>query len=424
MGGPPNTGAYNFLKMATLTPFRALRPSPADSPRVASVPYDVVNTDEARALANGNPLSFLRVSRAEIELPSGTNPHADAVYDRAVQNFAALRRSSLVVENESSVYLYRLRMGAHEQTGVAACWALEEYDRDVIKKHERTRRDKEDDRTRHMIAIGAQTGPVFLTYRATAPIDEAVRRLSASQPLFDFQAPDGVRHTVWVVGGADRDAFVEAFRPITSLYIADGHHRAASAARTRDHFCSDRAARPSVGDGADYSRFLGVAFPHDQVQILSYNRIVKDLGGRSPADVLEAAKRSFDVQHGPATPERRGDISAYIDGRWHTLRARSRTTASDPIRSLDVSALQDQLLAPVFGITDVTTDKRIDFVGGSRGTAELEALVRSGKAAIAFSMFPVSVSDLMTVSDAGEIMPPKSTWFEPKLRDGLLSHLI
>jgi uncharacterized protein (DUF1015 family) len=388
------------------------------------VPYDVVNTDEARALANGNPLSFLRVSRAEIELPPGTDPHADAVYDRAVQNFAALRRSSLVVDDEPSVYLYRLRMGDHEQTGVAGCWALDEYDRDVIKKHERTRRDKEDDRTRHMIAIGAQTGPVFLTYRATAPIDDAVRRLTANEPLFDFQAPDAVRHTVWLIGGADRDAFVEAFRPISSLYIADGHHRAASAARTRDHFCADGAARPSLGDSADYSTFLGVAFPHDQVQILSYNRIVKDLGGRSPADVLERARRSFDVQDGPATPERRGDISAYIGARWHTLRERSRTTLSDPIRSLDVSVLQDQLLAPVLGIMDVTTDKRIDFVGGARGTAELEALVRSGKAAIAFSMFPVSVSDLMTVSDAGEIMPPKSTWFEPKLRDGLLSHLI
>src|SRR5262245_5777514 len=230
--GRPNTAAYNFLKeMATLTPFRALRPNPADASRIASVPYDVVNTDEARVLADGNPLSFLRVSRAEIELPAGTDPHADAVYDRAVQNFAALRRSSLIVEDEASVYLYRLRMGTHEQTGVAACWALDEYDRDVIKKHERTRRDKEDDRTRHMIAIGAQTGPVFLTYRASAPVDEAVRRLSARQPLFDFQAPDDVQHTVWQVGGAERNAIVDAFRPIQSLYIADGHHRAASAAR-------------------------------------------------------------------------------------------------------------------------------------------------------------------------------------------------
>jgi uncharacterized protein (DUF1015 family) len=410
--------------MATLTPFRALRPNPADASRIASVPYDVVNTDEARALADGNPLSFLHVSRPEIELPPGTDPHADAVYDRAVHNFAALRRSSLVVEDEASVYLYRLRMGHHEQTGVAACWSLDEYDRDVIKKHERTRRDKEDDRTRHMIAIGAQTGPVFLTYRASTPIDAVVRRHSAGRPLFDFQAPDDVRHTVWGVGGADRDALVEAFRPIPSLYIADGHHRAASAARARDHFRRDNPSRPSLGDKADFTTFLGIAFPHDQVQILAYNRIVKDLGGRSPAQVFEAAKNSFDVQAGPAIPAKRGEISAYFDGAWHTLRARSTATASDPIRSLDVSVLQDQLLAPVLGIADVTTDKRIDFVGGARGTAELEALVRSGRAAMAFSMFPVSVADLMTVSDAGGIMPPKSTWFEPKLRDGLLSHLI
>src|SRR5215831_2406507 len=410
--------------MATLTPFRALRPNPPEVSRIASVPYDVVNTDEARALADGNPLSFLRVSRAEIELPPATDPHADAVYARAVQNFGALRRSSLVVEAEASVYLYRLQMGKHEQTGVAACWSLDEYGHDVIKKHERTRRDKEDDRTRHMIAIGAQTGPVFLTYRASAPVDEAVRRLSARQPLFDFQAPDDVRHTVWAVGGAERDALVDAFRPVRSLYIADGHHRAASAARTRDQFRKDSPGRPSLGDKADFTTFLGVAFPHDQVQILAYNRVVKDLGGRSPAEVLEAMTRNFDVREGPAAPAKRGEISAYFDGKWHVLRARSATGAADPIRSLDVSVLQDQLLAPVLGIADVTTDKRIDFVGGARGTAELEALVRSGKAAMAFSMFPVSVSDLMTVSDAGEIMPPKSTWFEPKLRDGLLSHLI
>jgi uncharacterized protein (DUF1015 family) len=410
--------------MATLTPFRALRPNPDDAARIASVPYDVVNTDEARSLADGNPLSFLRVSRAEIELPPGTDPHSGAVYDRAVQNFAALRRSSLVVEDEARVYVYRLRMGSHEQTGIAACWALDEYDRDVIKKHERTRPDKEDDRTRHMIAIGAQTGPVFLTYRASPTIDATIRRLCAHRPLFDFSAPDGVRHTMWSVGGVDRDALVEAFAPIESLYIADGHHRAASAARARDYFSRDHAARPSLGDGADHTTFLGVAFPHDQVQVLAYNRVVRDLGAQSPAGFLEAVKSRFDVQGGPAAPVRRGEISAYFGGRWHTLRARSMASASDPIRSLDVSVLQEQLLAPILGIVDVTTDKRIDFVGGARGTTELEALVRSGNAAIAFSMFPVSVADLMAVSDAGEIMPPKSTWFEPKLRDGLLSHLI
>ena len=410
--------------MATLTPFRALRPTAADASRIAAVPYDVVSTDEARALADGNPYSFLRVSRAEIELPPGTNPYGDSVYERAAENFAALRQSSLLVDDEPAIYLYRLRMGSHEQIGIAGCWALAEYDRDVIKKHERTRRDKEDDRTRHMIAIGAQTGPVFLTYRASPPIDAAVRRLVSNEPLFDFAAPDAVRHTVWSVCGVDRDALVHAFSSIQSLYIADGHHRAASAARARDYFCREKAARPSLGDNADFTAFLGVAFPHDQVQILAYNRVVKDLGLESPAAVFDALRSRFDVQEGPATPARRGDVSAYFNGRWHTLRTRSGPDPSDPIRSLDVSVLQDQLLGPVLGIADVTTDKRIDFVGGARGTTELEALVRSGKAAIAFSMFPVSIDDLMAVSDAGSIMPPKSTWFEPKLRDGLLSHLI
>src|SRR5580765_7482342 len=260
--------------MSTLTPFRALRPTRADAARIAAVPYDVVNTDEARTLADGNPLSFLHVSRAEIDLPPGTDPHADAVYDRAVTNFAALRRSALVVEGEPSLYLYRLRRGSHEQTGVAGCWSLDEYDRNVIKKHERTRRDKEDDRTKHMIAIGAQTGPVFLTYRSSPSIDAIASHLTAGSPLFDFVAPDDVTHTIWSAGGTDRDRLVEAFANVDALYIADGHHRAASAARTRDHLCRDKAARPSLGDRADYTTVLGVAFPHDQVQILPYNRVV------------------------------------------------------------------------------------------------------------------------------------------------------
>ena len=244
--------------MATVIPFRALRPRPDEAARIAAVPYDVVSTDEARALAEGNPLSFLRVSRAEIELPAGTDPYAAAVYDRAVSNFTKLREQSLVLDEEPSVYFYRLKMGQHEQTGLAACWALGEYDRNVIRKHEKTRRDKEDDRTRHMIALGAQTGPVFLTYRASAGVDSIAARVTAGAPLIDIDAVDGVRHTLWRAGGADRDALVTAFGGVAALYIADGHHRAASAARTRDEF-------KSAGESAT---FLGVAFPHDQVQIL------------------------------------------------------------------------------------------------------------------------------------------------------------
>jgi uncharacterized protein (DUF1015 family) len=412
--------------MATLRPFRALRPTKVAAAAIASLPYDVVNTDEARALAADNPLSFLRVSRAELELPPGTNPYADAVYDRASANFDRLKKSSLVIEEAPSLYFYRLRDGAHEQTGLAGCWALDEYDRGIIRKHERTRPDKEDDRTRHMIAVGAQTGPVFLIYRAAADVDALAGRVSAREPVCDLLAPDGVQHTLWQVSGPDRDSLVAAFRRIPALYIADGHHRAASAARARDTFRDLAVARPSLGDGADYNTFLAVAFPHDRVRVLPYNRIVKDLGRLTPDTFMQALRERFEVEPGPAVPVKRGDISMYLDGGWHTLRARSKlpATLKDAIGSLDVSLLQEQLLSPVLGIHDVTTDKRIDFVGGARGTAELAKLVDSGKAQLAFSLFPVSVADLMAVSDAGAIMPPKSTWFEPKLRDGLLIHLI
>ncbi len=425
--------------MTTLYPFRALRPNAASAAGIAAVPYDVVSTDEARVLAEGNPLSFLRVSRAELELPPGTDPYSDAVYQRAAANFETLRKSSLEIEAEPSVYFYRLRMGDHTQTGLAACFSIDEYDRDIIKKHERTRRDKEDDRTRHMLALGAQTGPVFLTYRAAAEVDRVAARVTAGQPIIDFTAPDGVAHALWRVGGADRDALVAAFGRIPALYIADGHHRAASAARARTEMRDRGRSGTSLGDGADFSTVLAVAFPHDQVQILPYNRVVKDLGGLSPEDFLQAVGRRFDADAGPATlrepqggpehgrgatPRLRGDIAMYFRGGWQTLRLRVRPAASDAIGSLDVSMLQEHLLEPVLKISDVRTDKRIDFVGGARGTSELERRVDSGKAAVGFSLYPVSVGDLMAVSDAGAIMPPKSTWFEPKLRDGLLIHVI
>lgn len=410
--------------MASVHPFRALRPKPDEAAKIAAVPYDVVSTDEARALADGNDRSFLRVSRAEIELPPNVDPYSDEVYERAARNFDRLKRSSLVLDKEPSLYLYRLRMGAHEQTGVAACFSIDEYDRDVIRKHERTRRDKEDDRTKHMIALGAQTGPVFLTYPASGDIDAVATRLTTRTPLIEVAAPDGVRHEIWQVTGADRDALVAAFERVPTLYIADGHHRAASAARARDHIRSSGGRGTDLGDGAGFDTVLGVAFPHNQVQILPYNRVVKDLDGLSSDTFLAALGRRFDVQPGPAAPARRGDISMYINRAWHRLRPQHAPDASDPIASLDVSVLQDLLLAPVLKIADIRTDKRIDFVGGARGTAELEKIVDSGKAAVAFSLFPVSVADLMAVSDRGAIMPPKSTWFEPKLRDGLLIHLI
>ena len=410
--------------MATLYPFRALRPRLAEAARIAAVPYDVVNTDEARALADGDPLSFLRVSRAEIELPPGTDPYSTAVYERAARNFGSLRESALVLEEAASLYVYRLRTGGHEQTGVAACYSLDEYDHGVIKKHERTRRDKEDDRTRHMLALGAQTGPVFLIYRARADTDRIVAEAAQAEPLVDFEAVDGVRHTLWRVGGGDRDRLVEAAGRIPALYIADGHHRAASAARARAEMQERGLAGVPLGDGADRTTFLAVAFPDNRVQVLPYNRIVKDLGGLSSDDFLQAVRGRFELKNGPATPARRGEIAMYCRGSWHTLRARVPPNQGDGVASLDVSVLQDGLLAPVLKIVDVRTDSRIEFVGGSRGTGELERLVDSGRAAVAFSLFPVAVADLMAVSDAGAIMPPKSTWFEPKLRDGLLIHVL
>ena len=411
--------------MATLYPFKALRPRPSDAARVAAVPYDVVDTDEARALAEGNPLSFLRVSRAEIELPSTTDAHADAVYDRAVENFAALKRTVLVVESEASLYFYRLRMGDHEQLGLAACYSLDEYDRDIIKKHERTRRDKEDDRTRHLVALGAQTGPVFLTYRASADVGDVAARVTRGEPLFDFTAPDAVQHTLWRVDGADRDLLVRAFSRVPALYIADGHHRAASAARARAALTGNRAtARPSTGDGAGVHTMLGVAFPHDQVQILAYNRVVKDLAGLSREAFLRAVGERFTIEPGPAAPTSRGRIAMFFDGGWSSLSPRVAPDATDAIASLDVSVLQENLLAPILGVVDIRTDTRIEFVGGARGTRTLEERVTSGRAAVAFSLYPVGVDELMAVSDAGAIMPPKSTWFEPKLRDGLLIHVI
>jgi uncharacterized protein (DUF1015 family) len=410
--------------MATVRPFRALRPRPVDAPRMAAVPYDVVTTEEARVLAGDNALSFLRVSRSELELPPGTDPYSDEVYGRAARNFERLRQTALVTEDEPSVYLYRLRSGNHEQTGLAACYSLDEYDRGTIKKHERTRRDKEDDRTRHIIALGAQTGPVFLVYRASGAIDEIAARGMTGEPLFDFEAADGVRHTVWAVTGAIRDGLVSAFARVPSLYIADGHHRAASAARARRQIGEQAIPGGAPGDEAGAATFLAVAFPHDQVRILPYNRIVKDLGSLAAGDFLKAVRARFEMSPGSATPARRGEVAMYFGKAWYTLCPRVPPGDGGPIEALDVSVLQGQLLEPVLKIGDVRTDKRIDFVGGARGTAELERLVDSGNAAVAFSLYPVTVADLMAVADAGAIMPPKSTWFEPKLRDGILIHPI
>jgi uncharacterized protein (DUF1015 family) len=423
--------------MAAIQPFRALRPAPGAAARVAAVPYDVVSRDEARALAAGNPLSFLRVSRSEIDLPPDADPYSPQVYAQARQNFEALKREApLLFEEEPSLYVYRLRMGAHEQTGLAACYSLDEYDRDEIKKHERTRRDKEDDRTRHITELRAQTGVVFLTYRASRDVDAIAKRVCASRPLYDFTAEDGIAHTVWRAGGGDVRALVEAFGRVPALYIADGHHRAASAARARQHLrqpgpaartSGSVVAEPAPPEVQACDCFLAVAFPDDEVQILPYNRVVKDLAGATPDAFLATLRQRVRVSEGQPSPRRKGEVSLYLAGRWYSIDLGSaglKPGPTDRAASLDVSVLQQRVLDDVLGIRDVRTDKRVDFVGGARGTGALMRLVDSGKAAVAFSMYPVTVDDLMAIADAGGIMPPKSTWFEPKLRDGLLIHTI
>jgi uncharacterized protein (DUF1015 family) len=442
--------------MAVVRPFSALRPRPELASRIASVPYDVVNTDEARALA-GDAASFLHVSRAEIDLPPGTNPYADEVYARAAANFDALKQSSLVQDEVPAIYLYRLRMGAHEQTGVAASFSVDEYQRDLIKKHEKTRPEKENDRTRHIIETRAQSGPVLLTFKQDAAVDRAMAQGMAAAPLYDLTAPDGIQHTIWRTEPAVGTAIIAAFASIPALYIADGHHRAASAARAHLHFAQASApvgiaaVSPGAGVAAgaavdstddEHAWFLAVAFPDAQTQILPYHRVVKDLAGQTPDAWLAALRAKFPVMPGPDTPFRKGECAMYLAGTWYTVQLDQprdplveehadaiatrpgASSAVDPIRTLDVTRLQGEILTPLLHVGDPRTDKRIEFVGGIRGPGELERIVDRGDAAVAFSMFPTTVQELMAIADAGGIMPPKSTWFEPKLRDGLLTHII
>jgi uncharacterized protein (DUF1015 family) len=401
-----------------------LRPFPEQAAAVAAVPYDVVNTEEARQLAFDNHLSFLHVSRPEIDLPDGTDMYSDAAYAKAAANFDRLTAEApLTIEDEPSFYIYSLRAGERTQVGLVACCSIDEYDNDIILKHERTRPDKENDRTRHMLALRAQTGPVFTTYRPSAKVNELVNGVTGSEPLFDFVAPDNVAHTVWLVPTDLNRAIVEAFIEIPVFYIADGHHRAKSASRAREEL---RAKNPDHTGDEEYNFFQCVLFPSDQVRILAYNRVVKDLNGYTPADFLKEVEREFDVRPDVnPVPQKHNRFGMYLDGRWYGLKLRGDVTRRMKVTDrLDISVLQDALLAPVLGIQDPRTDKRIDFIGGARGTRELERLVNEGKAAVAFSLYPTSLNELMEISDAGEIMPPKSTWFEPKLRDGLLSHLI
>jgi uncharacterized protein (DUF1015 family) len=408
--------------MSRVLPFCGLLPQPERAAQVAAVPYDVVNSAEAAALAEGNPLSFLRVSRPEIEMEPGVDLHSSAVYERAAANFRRLCVAApLVFDTEPHLYVYELTMGAHRQTGIAAAVSVAEYDAGSIKKHEKTRQDKEDDRARHVMTLRSQTGPVFLAYRDEAAVDALVARITAAAPpLFDIAAPDGVRHRFWRADVADSRALSAAFAPVPCLYIADGHHRAASAARAA---ATCRKENPGHTGEEDYNFFLAVVFPASQLQILPYNRAVRDLNGLGKDEFLAQVAKSFVISPADsATPTASGEFRFYMDKSWRTVRPRFKPEDLGVIGQLDVSILQDYLLAPVLGIADPRTSQRIDFIGGIRGTQELEKLVDGGSHAIAFSMFPTTIAQLFAIADADEIMPPKSTWFEPKLRDGLVCH--
>ncbi|HSN53591.1 MAG TPA: DUF1015 family protein [Candidatus Sulfomarinibacteraceae bacterium] len=407
--------------MARIEPFRAWRPRPDAAERVASPPYDVVSSDEARAMAADNPLSFLHVVKPEIDLDPGVDLYAPEVYARGAENLQRLKDDGVLVrEGRPALYLYRQVMGGHVQTGLVTGASIDEYESDLIKKHEHTRPKKEDDRTRHVEALGANTGPVFLTYRARPRIDALVDRLTAAEPTYDFVAPDGIRHVLWVVDEpGDVEALVAAFREVPVLYVADGHHRSAAATRVR---ALRRDRNPNHTGEEPYNFFLAVVFPHDQMLIMDYNRVVKMPPGLDRQTFLARIGGAFEVAPGaaekPADPR---TFAMFLDGQWYRLSARPGSfPADDPVRSLDVAILQDNLLAPVLGIGDPRSDENIDFVGGIRGLAELEKRVRSGEWDVAFALHPTAIEQLFAVADAGTVMPPKSTWFEPKLRSGLI----
>jgi uncharacterized protein (DUF1015 family) len=387
---------------------------------VAAVPYDVVDRSEAAELARGNRYSFLHVGRSDIDLPEEIDPHDPRIYSKAREALEQfINEGILLRDQEQSLYLYRQVMEGRTQTGVVGCVHVDDYEGNIIRKHEKTRPDKEDDRTRHVLTLNAHAEPVFLAYRTQLEIDRLVQRMMGMPPLYDFVAPDGVRHTVWKV--PDTEAILQAFQSVPHAYVADGHHRSASAWRAGKE---RRAANPRHEGSEEYNWFLAVLFPADQLTIMPYNRVVRDLAGKTAAEALRELQRVGRIAATTdSRPSRSGTFCIYLAGGWHRLElAEDTIDRRDPIASLDVSLLQDRVLAPVLGVGDPRTDKRIDFVGGIRGTEELERRVNSGGSAIAFSLYPTTMEQLIAVSDAGAVMPPKSTWFEPKLRSGLFVH--
>ncbi|MGE5026900.1 MAG: DUF1015 domain-containing protein [Betaproteobacteria bacterium] len=412
--------------MHLIRPFAGLRPAPSRAADVAAPPYDVLSTAEARVRAAGKPWSFLHISKPEIDLPAGTDPYAPQVYAKAAENLKKMLAEGILARDLAPCYYaYRLVMGGHSQTGLVAAASVADYDTNRIRKHEFTRPDKEDDRVRQIDALNAQTGPVLLAYPASPEVDEILAHASVAAPDADVTADDGIRHTVWVIrDSATLARLTAAFDSMKAIYIADGHHRSAAASRV----CAARkAANPQHSGEESYNYFLSVIFPHHQMKIMDYNRVVTDLNGLDAAAFLQRIGEKFSVQASevPAKPGKPGEFGLYLPGQWYRLEIRPELIpVDDPVARLDVSLLQNNLIAPVLGIDDPRRDKRIDFVGGIRGLAELEKRVNSGEMAAAFALFATRMEDLMAVADADEVMPPKSTWFEPKLADGLISHVL
>jgi uncharacterized protein (DUF1015 family) len=411
--------------MPLVKAFRGLRPTSGRASDVAAPPYDVMSAAEARQMVEGRPWSFLHISRPEVDLPADTDPYAPEVYAKATENLRHMQQQDVLTQDtEPSYYVYRLTMGEHRQTGLVAAASVEAYDQDRIKKHEFTRPKKEDDRVRQIEALAAQTGPVFLVYPSNETVDATLTQVSGNQPDMDVTAADGVRHELWMVSDTDTvGTLTQAFDAMDALYVADGHHRSAAASRVA---ASSKAANPGHTGEEDYNYFLSVIFPHNQMQILDYNRVVRDLNGLDKDTFLKEVAARFTMTESAAQfkPASTAEFGMYLDGQWYGLRLDASRIPNDPVASLDVSLLANELIEPLLGISDPRRDERIDFVGGIRGLEGLEKRVDSGEMTVAFALYPTSMEALMAVADAGEVMPPKSTWFEPKLADGLVSHVL
>lgn len=410
--------------MATLRPFKAFRPLKKFAADVASKPYDVLSSEEAREEVKGKPHSFLHVGKPEVDLDRSIHPYDPAVYAKAKENLDRFIADGILVQDaEPHLYIYAQTMNEHTQYGIVGCASVDEYVNDTIKKHELTRKDKEDDRTNHVHVTNAHTGPIFLTYRAEKKIEQMVDTIVSDTAEYDFFASDGVRHQVWIIDDSTViQQVTNLFQRIPRLYVADGHHRSASAARVGKERMD---MNPNHTGEEEYNFFLAVFFPHDQLRIMDYNRVVKDLNGRTAVQFVDELKKNFDrsLCTIPVTPSKKGEFGMYLEHIWYILETKKDLLSNpDPVEVLDVSILQKNILEPFLGITDPRTDKRIDFVGGIRGLRELEKRVNSEEMKVAFALYPTSIEELMSIADAGKIMPPKSTWFEPKLRDGLFIH--